>query len=92
MGIYTAPGQLAYVVNGTSLSADLTLSPGSYNTVIEQWDYCGGASTTPVAITVQNKSGVYITSPSNGSSVGSPVHFAATATTTCSKGVAPKSS
>ena len=88
MGIYTTPGQLAYVVNGTSLSTDLTLSPGSYNTVIEQWDYCGGASTTPVAITVQNKSGVYITSPSNGSSVGSPVHFAATATTTCSKGVA----
>ena len=27
MGIYTSPGVLAYVTNGTSLSTDLTLSP-----------------------------------------------------------------
>jgi hypothetical protein len=90
MGIYTEPGVLAYVTNGTSISTDLTLSPGTYNTTVEQWDYCGGASTTPVTITVSssNTTGVFVTSPTNNSTVGSPVHFAATATTSCSKGVA----
>jgi hypothetical protein len=90
MGIYTEPGVLAYVTNGTKLSTDLNLSPGTYNTTVEQWDYCGGASTTPVKITVSstNSSGVYVTSPANNSTVGSPVNFAATATTSCSKGVA----
>src|SRR5579859_8264098 len=48
MGIYTQPGVLAYVSNGATLSASLTLSPGTYNTVVEQWDYCGGAATTPI--------------------------------------------
>lgn len=90
MGIYTEPGLLAYTTNGTSLSTDLSLSPGTYNTTIEQWDYCGGASATGVTITVSSSSstGVYVTSPTNNSTVGSPVHFAATATTSCSKGVA----
>jgi hypothetical protein len=88
MGIYTAPGVLAYVTNGTSLSTDLTLSAGTYSTTVTQWDYCGGASSTPITITVSSSSGVFVTSPAKNSTVGSPVHFAATATTTCSKGVA----
>ena len=88
MGIYTSPGVLAYVANGTSLSTDLSLSPGTYNTTVEQWDYCGGASTAAVTITVSGSTGVYVTSPANNSTVTSPVNFAATATTTCSKGIA----
>jgi len=52
MGIYTAPGQLAYVVNGASLNTTLTLSPGTYNTTVEEWDKCGGAATAPVTIKV----------------------------------------
>jgi hypothetical protein len=52
MGIYTAPGQLAYVVNGASMNYNLTLNPGTYNTVVQEWDKCGGASTAPVTITV----------------------------------------
>src|SRR5207302_1917417 len=52
MGIYTSPGVLAYVTNGTSISTDLTLRAGTYNTTVEEWDNCGGASTTPVTITV----------------------------------------
>lgn len=88
MGIYTAPGVLAYVVNGKSLSTDLTLSPGTYNTTVQQWDYCGGAATTPIKITVSNKAGVFVTAPTNNSTVSSPVNFSATATTDCSKGVA----
>src|SRR5437588_4932299 len=88
MGIYTSPGVLAYVTNGTSISTDLTLSAGTYDTTVTQWDYCGGASSTAVTITVSNSTGVFVTSPANKSTVTSPVHFAATATTTCSKGVA----
>ena len=52
MGIYTAPGVLAYTVNGKTLSTDLALSPGTYNATIQQWDYCGGASKTPVTLKV----------------------------------------
>ena len=87
MGIYTAPGVLAYVVNGTSLSTDLTLSPGTYNTVVEQWDHCGGAATASITITVTGKAGVFVTAPVTNSTVSSPANFSATATTTCSKGV-----
>jgi hypothetical protein len=89
MGIYTAPGVLAYVSNGSTLKTNLSLSPGTYNTVVEEWDNCGGASTTPIKVTVTNggQTGVNVTSPANNSSDGSPVKFVATATTSCSKGV-----
>lgn len=52
MGIYTAPYQLAYSVNGASLNTSLNLSPGTYHMVVEEWDRCGGASTAPVTVTV----------------------------------------
>jgi hypothetical protein len=88
MGVYTAPGVLAYVQNGASLNTNLTLNPGTYNTVVEEWDNCGGASTTPINITVTGQAGVSVTSPANNSTVGSPVNFTATASTTCAQGVA----
>ena len=88
MGIYSAPDVLAYKVNGSKLDTDLVLSPGSYKTVVEQWDNCGGAATVPINITVTNQSDVQVSSPSNNSTVGTPVHFAATASTSCSKGTA----
>jgi len=87
MGIYTAPYQLAYVVQGASLNTNLSLGPGTYYTTVEEWDNCGGASTTPITITVTGSSGVFVTAPTNNATVGSPVNFVATATTTCSKGV-----
>jgi hypothetical protein len=87
MGIYVN-NQLVYVVNGASLSTNWPLNPGKYNTVVEEWDYCGGATVTPVAITVSNQNGVWVTSPGNNNQVGSPVNYVATATSSCSKGVA----
>ena len=87
MGIYTAPGVLVYVVNGASMNTNINLSPGTYHTVVEEWDNCGGAGTTPVTITVSAQSGVTVSSPANNSNVGSPVNFVAAATTTCSRGV-----
>lgn len=88
MGIYSSPGVLAYVQNGTSLNTNLSLDPGTYDTTIQQWDNCGGSSEAYVTITVSGGTGVFVTSPANGSSSTSPVKFAATATTSCSKGVA----
>jgi hypothetical protein len=88
MGIYTAPGVLAYVANGSALNTSLSLSAGTYNTTVEEWDYCGGASTKAVTVTVSSQSGVTVTAPKNNGNPGSPVNFTASATSTCSKGVA----
>ena len=52
MGIYTAPYVLAYSVNGASLNTYLTLSAGTYNTEVQEWDNCGGASKTPITVQV----------------------------------------
>src|SRR5437870_2536903 len=57
MGIYTAPYVLAYSVNGASLDTNLTLSAGTYNTTVQEWDNCGGSASTPITITVSGGSG-----------------------------------
>ncbi len=89
MGIYPAPYQLAYVVNGASLNTNLNFNPGTYNVVVEEWDNCGGATTSTVTITVKSgTTGVFVTSPANNSSVSGSVNYVATATTNCSLGVA----
>jgi hypothetical protein len=78
---------LVYTVGGSSLNTTINLNPGTYNTVVEEWDKCGGASTATVKITVQAGAGVHVTSPANNSTVGSPVNYVATATTNCPQGV-----
>ncbi|MBZ5664375.1 MAG: hypothetical protein LAO30_07185 [Acidobacteriia bacterium] len=52
MGIYTAPGVLAFSASGAEINTLLTLTPGVYHTVVEEWDHCGGAAVAPVTITV----------------------------------------
>src|SRR5207302_10868058 len=52
IGIYAAHHQLAYLVNGGSLNTNRALGACTYNTVVEEWDYGGGASTTPITIAV----------------------------------------
>lgn len=90
MGIYPEPYELSYVVNGASLNTTLNLNPGTYNAVVQEWDQCGGSSTSTVKITVTSSgtTGVFVTSPANKSTVSSPTNFVATATTSCSLGVA----
>ncbi|HZP16369.1 MAG TPA: alkaline phosphatase family protein [Terriglobales bacterium] len=53
-GIYTAPYVLAYKISGSSLNTYLTLAPGTYNTVVQEWDKCGGSTKTSVPITVSS--------------------------------------
>src|SRR6267143_6949246 len=91
IGIYTAPGALAYRVSVASLNTILTLNPGSDNTVVQEWDNCGGAAKTPVSITVggpQSSGSVEVSAPTNNSTVSPTVQFVASATTTCPAGVA----
>jgi 6-phosphogluconolactonase (cycloisomerase 2 family) len=52
MRIYSAPGNGSYTTDSNSLNVNLSLAPGSYNTVVQAWDNCGGVGKTPVNITV----------------------------------------
>jgi len=89
MGVYV-DSKLVQVQNGKAFNGNIEMSAGSHHTVVEEWDYCGGASYTPIDVKVasQNQNGVFVSAPSNGSNVGSPVSYSATSTSSCSKGVA----
>ena len=88
MGIYSAPGILAYSTRGNSLNTELLLKPGEYQTVVQEWDNCGGASTTPITINVAASSGeVQVAAPANNSDAPTQVQYVASATTGCAKGV-----
>jgi 6-phosphogluconolactonase (cycloisomerase 2 family) len=52
MRIYAAPGVGAYSVNANSLNTNINLPTGSYNTVVQAWDNCGGVGKTNVNITI----------------------------------------
>jgi phospholipase C len=92
MGVYV-DNNLVYVVDGTQMNTTISMASGYEHTVVEEWDNCGGATYTTINLTVTggttSGSGVTVTSPTPGSTVTSPVHYVATASTnTCSKGVA----
>lgn len=52
VGIYSAPNNRVYTVNGSTLDTFLPLSPGTYTTTVQEWDNCGGSLSTNVPITV----------------------------------------
>lgn len=87
MGVYI-DNVLVYTVNGTTLNTTLAVSTGSHKTVVEEWDFCGGATFATMEITATTQAGVHVTSPANNSSVSSPASFVASATSTCPMGVA----
>ncbi len=88
MGIYV-DNHLKYVVDGARLNTSLDLPSGNHRTVVQEWDYCGGATKTPVALnaTAGTHSAVYVTTPSNGASVGTSVGIVASAISGCSRGI-----
>jgi phospholipase C len=89
MGIYVS-NQLVYTTSSASLNTYIDLSNGQYYTVVQEWDNCGGASSTAVPITVGSvPNGVSVSSPANNSTVTSPVQYTATAgSPSCAQGVA----
>jgi hypothetical protein len=95
MGIY-AGSNLAYVVKGPKLDTTLDLAPGTHKVTVKEWNNCGSAGqalTITVSgpaentSTVTGQSAVNVSAPTSNSTVSSPVHFVANATTSCSKGV-----
>ena len=56
MGVYVN-NQLAYKVAGGSINTSLPLSTGSQNTVVQEWDNCGGSSAKAVPVTVGGTNG-----------------------------------
>jgi phospholipase C len=83
MGIYTASGVLAYKVSGASLNTTLSLSPGTYNTVVQEWDNCGGAAKTPIKIVVVSSISSYpltVTLTGTGTVTSSPTGISCPAT------------
>jgi len=52
MGIYTAPYTLAYTVKGSSLDTNVSLSAGTYNIAVQEWDNCGWSSKALLTLTV----------------------------------------
>lgn len=87
MGVYV-DNLLVKVVNGSELNTAIPLTLGNHETVVQEWDYCGGSTYTAVPVVVATASKVSVTSPAPNSTVGLLVDFMATATSTCSTGVA----
>jgi hypothetical protein len=87
MGVYV-DDTLEYVVNGTSINTSLALAAGHHNAVVQEWDYCGGATNIAIPITVSGQTGVWVTSPANNSTVSWLTNYVATATTDCAAGIA----
>lgn len=86
IGVYV-DSDLVKVVDGDQLNVTIPLTVGKHNTVVQEWDYCGGSTDTPIAVTVTTQSGVFVTSPAANSTVTLLTNYVATATSTCSKGV-----
>jgi hypothetical protein len=57
IGIYTAPYALAYQANGATLDTNLSLSAGTYNVAVQEWDNCGWSSRALLTLTVTASSG-----------------------------------
>jgi phospholipase C len=51
MGVYVN-NNLVYTVSGSSLNTNIAMAAGAQHTVVEEWDYCGGAAYTTVDLTV----------------------------------------
>lgn len=52
MRIYTTSGVNAYTINSNKVNTNINLPVGSYSTVVQAWDNCGGVGKTAVNIKV----------------------------------------
>jgi hypothetical protein len=87
MRIYSAPGVNAFTTSGAHIEHFITVVPGSYSTVVQAWDNCGGVVKAAVDLTVDSTAGVSVFLP-NQTSAEWPVHVAASAQNpSCSGGI-----
>ena len=68
MGIYTAPYQRVYTVKGAKLDTVLNLTPGNYDTVVQEWDNCGSSASVHVPISIQVSTTTLISQTGNNTS------------------------
>lgn len=89
MGIYV-DNKLEYVVNGLKLNTALPMASGKHYVAVQEWDYCGGATLTPLQLNVTSAAPdtIAVSLPLSGSTVSSPATFVATANSSCTKGIA----
>ncbi|MDP9160559.1 MAG: beta-propeller fold lactonase family protein, partial [Acidobacteriota bacterium] len=52
MRIYSAPNVSAFTGGGGKIDTYINLQPGTYNTVVQAWDYCGNVGKSYITITV----------------------------------------
>jgi hypothetical protein len=74
--------QSRYLVYSNSLNTPVSLASGGHVAVVKSWDAGGNLYTSTVTFTCSAQSGgsgVSVSSPANGSSNGTHVHFAASA-------------
>ncbi len=82
MGIYV-DNKLVYVVDSTKLDTQIKLAAGREDTVVQEWDKCGGASKTTIDLTVRagtaTVSSVSVTPSPASLQTGDSQQFTATA-------------
>jgi len=71
--------QPVYKASASSVQTSINLSPGSHHIVPVAWNTTGQAFTNSAYITVTDNAGVYVSAPSAGETVSSPVNFTASA-------------
>lgn len=79
MAVYADYKRVA-LVNGGTLNQSVALAGGIHPIIVQAWDATGAVFKKSLTINVSTtQGGVSVASPSNGSTVSSPVHFVASA-------------
>ncbi len=85
MRIYV-DNQSVFTTQSNSLNTSVALAGGAHNVVVQAWDSSGAVFKFPESITVNSSappppsgSGVNVTTPADGSTVGAPIHVVASA-------------
>ena len=68
MGVYVDYVK-TYVAKGSSLNTEITMSPGSHLTTVEEWDYCGGATVTHIPLTIEATVAPSVTITANSTTI-----------------------
>jgi hypothetical protein len=63
MGVYTADHVRVATQQGASINTPISVAPGTYNLVVEEWDNCGGAATTPLNLIVTGDGSTGLATP-----------------------------
>ena len=74
IGIYTSPGVLAYVVNGSNLDTSLPLPSGTQYPVIQEWDNCTWSAKVQLTLNVGGSSPANYSTSSGGKTFSNLQH------------------